>query len=483
MMQKLKPVFLIAFFLFVPISLLQSQNNRADTILILHTNDMHAKIDELPKLAYLADSLRARYAHVLLVSAGDNFTGNPVVDMVNDKGYPMIDLMNRCGFDVSVIGNHEFDLGQNLLEKRFEQAKFPFILANIDASGGKIRQPEPYKVLEGGNNSRLVFLGLIHRLPNNFPDAYPLKMEGLKFSDPFEKAKEYAGLKKQYGILIALSHLGFPGDSLLAVRMPEFDLIIGGHTHMLIDSVKRINGVPIVQAGSNLKYIGKTILVVRDGKVVSCRNENIPVSMLKGSNAEMAKMVEQYNDVEELKKVAGFAEAPVTGPDELGSMMTDAITHRMKVDFAFQNRGGIRTQSLPAGEITYKEIYKLDPFGNLIKLYTMKPAEIRSLICNAFNRGRKIDLDVSGMRYVVKVGADGRCTDVVLADRSGQPLDENHDYSVGMNSYVADTYEFTHADPGIYTTLTSAQALIEYLQEVHKVNYKGTKRVSVESAR
>lgn len=63
-------------------------------VIILHVNDMHAKIDNLPKLAYLADSLRKISPYVFMVSAGDNFTGNPVVDMVADKGYPMIDLMN-----------------------------------------------------------------------------------------------------------------------------------------------------------------------------------------------------------------------------------------------------------------------------------------------------------------------------------------------------------------------------------------------------
>jgi 5'-nucleotidase len=90
-----------------------SQGKQTEVI-ILHTNDMHSKIDNMAKLAYLADSLRNHHPYVFLVSAGDNFTGNPVVDLVPDKGYPMIDLMNRCRFDVSALGNHEFDSGTTL---------------------------------------------------------------------------------------------------------------------------------------------------------------------------------------------------------------------------------------------------------------------------------------------------------------------------------------------------------------------------------
>ena len=115
-------------------------------IIILHTNDMHSKIDNMAKLAYLADSLRKLHPFVFLVSAGDNFTGNPVVDLVPDKGFPMIDLMNQCGFDVSTIGNHEFDLGMELFNKRMDQAKFPFISCNIDASGTLLKQPKPFVV-------------------------------------------------------------------------------------------------------------------------------------------------------------------------------------------------------------------------------------------------------------------------------------------------------------------------------------------------
>ncbi len=96
--------------------------NRSFEVVFLHVNDMHAKIENMGKLAYLADSIRSIHPYVFLVSSGDNFTGNPIVDMFPEKGYPMIDLMNQVGFNLSAIGNHEFDLGQDVLDKRRKEA-------------------------------------------------------------------------------------------------------------------------------------------------------------------------------------------------------------------------------------------------------------------------------------------------------------------------------------------------------------------------
>ena len=99
-----------------PVFAQKSREGRTEVI-ILHLNDMHAKIDGFARLKYLADSLRRSHPYVFIVTAGDNFTGNPYVDMVADKGAPMIDLMNQSGFIVSCFGNHEFDLGQAASEK------------------------------------------------------------------------------------------------------------------------------------------------------------------------------------------------------------------------------------------------------------------------------------------------------------------------------------------------------------------------------
>jgi 5'-nucleotidase / UDP-sugar diphosphatase len=450
-------------------------------VVILHVNDMHAKIDNMAKLAYLADSLGRTCKYVFLVSAGDNFTGNPVVDMVADKGYPMIDLMNRCGFDVSAIGNHEFDLGQETLNRRFDQARFPFVSCNTDASGAVLEQPAPYTLLRAGRGNRIVFLGVTELGENGLPDSHPDKLRGLRFTEPLSAAKSYAHLKDR-DILIALTHLGLDNDKRLADQVPQFDVIIGGHSHDRLDSGITENGVLITQAGSGLKFVGKTFIRLDRGRVVFKKEEMIPMAVLTRSDEKVQKLIDQYNTNEELSRVVGVAGTPLEGADELGSLMCDAMAGKVNADIAFQNRGGIRIPSLPKGDITLRDIYRLDPFGNKVVVFRMTAEEIRSLICYGFNLENRPDLEVSGMTYVVIQGADKKCSDVIMKDSSGNPLDPGREYVVAMNSYIASAYRFDHRDTGVVTDIGTAEALIGFLEQVKEVNYSGASRVSVKSA-
>jgi len=448
-------------------------------IIILHTNDMHSKIDNMAKLAYLADSLRKIHPFVFLVSAGDNFTGNPVVDMIPDKGSPMIDLMNRCGFDVSALGNHEFDMGQTLLKKRMLQAKFPFICCNMDGTAAVIGQLQPFTILHAGSDIAIPILGLIQLDDNGLPSAHPTNMKDIKFVNGLLKAREYVSLKKQYGILIALSHLGLDDDIHLADSMPQFDVIIGGHSHTLLNPPKFENGVMIVQTGAHMKYVGKTTLLVENGKVINKKDTVILFSSLINENQITRGLIDKYNNNQEFNKIVGAAEKPLEGEDELGSLMTDAITNQLKVDFAFQNRGGIRVSSLLQGPITLKDVYKLDPFNNQIVIFSMKTDEIKSLICYGYQHEKGIDLQVSGMTYRVTDDGKGQCAKVEMFDMSGKPLDPEAEYTVAMNNYMAYTYKFVHKDPGTVSTLTTAEALVRYLGMSGKINYEGVKRATV----
>jgi 2',3'-cyclic-nucleotide 2'-phosphodiesterase (5'-nucleotidase family) len=454
----------------------QKATGKQTEVIILHVNDMHAKIDNLPKLAYLADSLRKTHSYVFLVSAGDNFTGNPMVDMISDKGFPMIDLMNRCGFTVSAMGNHEFDLGTGNLNKRFEQAEFPFICCNMDATGTPLKQPKPYLILEAGKTIHIAILGIIEINDKGIPDTHPSKVTGIRFFNGIAKAREYSWLKKKYGILIGLTHLGVETDVKLADSMPEFDEIIGGHSHTLIEKPMMENGVMIVQAASNLNYIGKTTLLIENGCVTDRSDEVIPITALHKADSSLVKLCGKYNRNEEFSKVAGVAEASLKGYDALGSLMTDALTHQLKVDIAFQNNGGIRVFSLPQGPITIKDIYQLDPFGNMVVTFRMKTEEIQSLITYAFNLEKRLDLQVSGMIYRVTSDDQGHCLGVDLLDDSGKSLDPSREYTVAMNSYIAASYRFNHSDPGTSGSATTAEILIQYLKEVKQVNYTGVKR-------
>lgn len=471
-------VFLLSTLAFSPAT--AQKSSKPVEIIILHTNDMHAKIDNMAKLAYLADSLRKTHPYVFLFSAGDNFTGNPVVDMVADKGYPMIDLMNRCGFTLSTMGNHEFDLGQETFNKRQKQACFPFISCNIDASGATLKQPKAYYILKAGK-VRIPVLGIVELGQNGLPDSHPSRLGGLKFTDGIQKAKEFTYLKDKYGMLIALTHLGVESDEPLAQAMPQLDVIIGGHSHTTITTPMMVNGVMIVQTGSGLKNVGKVTLTVQNGKITDRKYELIPLASVKKGDPAVQAAIDKYNDNEELNRVIAQAENDFNGENALGGLMTDAITSMLATDMAFQNTGGIRISSIPQGEVKFKDVYRLDPFGNEVIVFKMNLAEIKSLISNAFDRGKQVDLIPSGIKYTVITGNDGLCRSVEMTDLRGNPLDPGIEYTVGVNSYIAASYKFDHRDAGTSQYKTTAQTLIDYLAKEKNIRYSGVERTTVKA--
>ncbi|NCA75279.1 MAG: bifunctional metallophosphatase/5'-nucleotidase [Alphaproteobacteria bacterium] len=457
----------------------QPGNDRIEQVIILHTNDMHSKIDNLAKLAYLADSLRARFPNVWLVSSGDNFTGNPVVDMIADPGYPMIDLMNRCGFMVSALGNHEFDMGQESLNRRISQAAFPFICCNLDVSGATLKPLQPWILLKTKSGLEIPFLGIIQLDENGLPSSHPSKMAGIKFYDGISKAAEFTQVKDQYGVLIGLTHLGVEDDVNLAHAHPQFDLILGGHSHTLVDKPMVENGVTILQAGSNLRYVGKTTLDIRNGKIIRISDTLIALNSLKNENPGIRKRIDTYNKNEEFAKVVGSASRPLEGVDEIGSLMAEALRETCKTDIAVQNRGGIRLQSISAGDITLKDIYKLDPFNNPVTVFQLTPDEIRSLLCYGYKLEKGIDLQVSGMTYRIKDNGQFQCDSAEITGPDGKPLDPVRRYSVAMSNYIGVTYKFDHTLPGIDDRYTTAECLINYLRNHPDINYQGVKRSTV----
>lgn len=179
---------------------------------IFAVNDMHAAIDNFPKLAYIVDSLKTIYPDMLLVAAGDNQTGNPVNDQYPEKGLPMIDLMNATGFDLSALGNHEFDSHPEGLSNLTNKANFSFICANVSNDNSLNVKIGPYKIFTLPNGLRLAFLGLLQLGQNGIPDSHPDNVKGFAFRSPFETAPEYLWLKDSSDIFIALTHIGFEED-------------------------------------------------------------------------------------------------------------------------------------------------------------------------------------------------------------------------------------------------------------------------------
>ena len=436
-------------------------------IVIFHLNDVHGKIDNFAKVAAIIGAERKSGADVFFFSAGDNFTGDPVIDQYDPPGEPILDLFGRLKLDLMTLGNHEFDYG--IERVRAVVSRFPVVSANIDAGTGVLPGLRPYIVLTTKAGIRILVFGLIQIEPgNNLPSTHPDKVKGLRFSEPLAKARELRKLFPAAQILIALTHVGYDLDVALAKEMAGLDLIIGGHSHTRVDPAEstgasKVNGVLLTQAGADCRLLGRIDLLVKNGRVAEKSSRLIDLSSAKDEDPEVKALIAEYRRNPALQRVIARSPFEITGKDALGSLATDAMRYAHGLDIAFQNNGGIRLNRLPEA-ITLKDAYTLDPFGNQTVEIVMTPAEIRGLIKTSFEKRNEIDLQVSGMSYVVRTDAARQVREILLRNPDGSSLAEGKTYRVGMSSYVASSYGFVHKDPGRSLQTLTVDDLIKYLE-------------------
>ena len=476
-------IFKICFYAILLTMAVHAQASRDTTrVVVLSVNDMHAKIDEFPRFKALVDSIRTQHKDVILLSAGDIFTGNPVVDQYPEQGYPIIEMMNITGFDANALGNHEFDYGQDVLAKRIAQSNFPFLGANLIFDSAHPLDVNPYIFLRMGNGIKVGILGMIQINEAGIPDTHPSKLEGISFKKGIEVAPEYMWIKDSCDVFIGLTHLGFEDDVEMAMKLGTFDMIAGGHSHTIAARPREHNGVLVVQGGSGLRYVTMTTLSLVNKEIVKKESKLLEVSKHMQTDAMLDTILAKFNDNKELNQVIGTALNNITGKNELGSLMTDAMTSIAPLEIAFQNNGGIRIGQIPKGDIRLKDVYNLDPFGNEIILFKLTTDEIKSLIIYSYNREKQLDLQVSGATYTVITNDEGLATDAILKLPDGSIPEGSKIFNTGISSYITSSYTFDHADEGTSLFIITAQSLINYIKANEGLDYTGIVRVSEERA-
>lgn len=448
---------------------------------IFAVNDMHAAIDNFPKLAWIADSLKTVYPDMLLVAAGDNQTGNPVNDQFPEKGWPMIDLMNSVGFRISAVGNHEFDTGPEGFSNLTQKAQFDFICANVTPPATLNVKFTPYRIITLPNGLRIAFLGLLQLGQNGIPDSHPDNVKGFSFRSPFETARDYLWLKDSSDVFIALSHIGFEEDVKLAETLSGGpDLIIGGHSHTRVEREQIHNGILITQAENKLKYGTLIRLSVSSDGTVHKTMQLIDIRNSKKEKPEIRAIVDRYNDNPVLNELIATASDDFSSYEELGYLMADAQRAAAGADIALMNPGGVRIDQLAKGPVTIKNVYQLDPFGNELVVTKLTGDEIYSLMRAAWPVDDKSPLYPSGVTTEISINAQGDPEEIKIFTVDGKPLDPARVYTVAMNSYMTQVYKYQHADPGQSLFFTTAEALIRYLKkEVNLRSYRDDKRIKV----
>jgi 2',3'-cyclic-nucleotide 2'-phosphodiesterase (5'-nucleotidase family) len=406
--------------------------------------------------------LKAENPNTFLFSDGDLFSGNPLVDQYPEKGYPIVDIMNKTGYCLSSIGNHEFDYGQEVLNKRIDQAEFQFICANIKyEENSTLRPVEPYRIFNI-NGVTMSVLGLIEVGSRGIPSTHPNNVTGLKFVSPAKTVGEYSFLSGS-DVFVLLSHVGVEPDVNIAKKYPEVDVILGGHSHTKIDNGMVENGVLITQASSKLDYVGETRISVKKGQIVSKTNKLVNLNKLTDEDAEIKQLIESYKAADKGNKVIGQAASRISGKKKLGALMTDALTEMLELDIAFLNSGGIRINNIPKGDITLNTVYALDPFGNDVVKMMMSYDEIEKFVL------KNQTILVSGINCTIT--ANGKKKSVKILDKNGVALNKAKKYAVGMNSYIYSTYKFAHDDAGIAMNVNTADVLIEYIENKKIIDY------------
>lgn len=439
-------------------------------IRILSVNDMHAGMERMPRFAFIVDSLRREYPELLVLSGGDNQTGNPFNDQYDPKGWPMIEMMNAIGFDASAVGNHEFDTGREGFAYLVSHATFPFLCANMEPTADLPIRPRMTLRTKNGYTVGIISLLFINEL--GIPDSHPDKVRPFTFHDPMKSYERYLGMRDSVDVLLFLNHYGVLHDQALAKALPTgvVDLIVGGHSHTKIDKELYENGILITQAGSKLHYCTLTDLTLGpDRRVIARSSRLIPIEEGGKEQPAMRALVDKIFANTEMHKALATTETGLLSKEELGYLMTDAFREVTGADFALTNPGGIRIDSIAPGSISMLDVYTLDPFSNQMMTVDLTPAELHRLFESGFDQlDNQRPIVPSGLHVTYALRADGTLEGVTILDDNDQTLDPDRTYKVALSSYAASVYSFGDKSRVKDEHQTTEEAIIAYLSR-HRV--------------
>lgn len=233
------------------------------TLHILHTNDFHNHFTQAQ--AAQVRTVRASLENSLLLDAGDAVSAGNIG--VRPGGEPILTLMSETGYDAMTLGNREFHVADALLRLKIRDAVFPILCANIRwrADTGDVLPVIPHFVKTMPDGLRVAVFGLT--IPMVTPRMAARVVSAFLFDDPIVVARaQISLLRPQADVIIALTHIGLREDERLAASCPELDVIIGGHSHVVLPAPQLVASVPIAQAGWFGHYLGHLTLETKAGR-------------------------------------------------------------------------------------------------------------------------------------------------------------------------------------------------------------------------
>ncbi|XHA18121.1 bifunctional UDP-sugar hydrolase/5'-nucleotidase UshA [Citrobacter farmeri] len=471
----------------------------------------------------LVDGIRREVASeggsVLLLSGGDINTGVPESDLQDAE--PDFRGMNLIGYDAMAVGNHEFDNPLTVLRQQEKWAKFPFLSANIYQKSTGERLFKPWAIFTR-QDLKIAVIGLT--TDDTAKIGNPEFFTDIEFRKPAEEAKvviQELQMNEKPDVIIATTHMGHydngnhgsnaPGDVEMARSLPEgaLAMIVGGHSQdpvcMAEENKKQVdyvpgtpcapdkqNGIWIVQAHEWGKYVGRADFEFRNGEMKMVNYQLIPVNLKKkvtwedgksehvlytpeiAENAQMLSLLSPFQNKgkAQLDVKIGAVNDRLEGDrskvrfvqTNMGHLILAAQMARTGADFGVMSGGGIR-DSIEAGDITYKSVLKVQPFGNVVVYADMNGKDVTDYL-TAVAQMKPDSGAYPQFANVSFVAKDGKLNDLKI---NGEPVDPAKTYRMATLSFNAtggDGYPRIDNKPGyVNTGFIDAEVLKEYIQK------------------
>ena len=463
-----------------------------DSILlrVLITNDVHGTLEAAVQpwsnhrpvggvaavAGMMARLTRECACTAIRLDAGDVMQGTPVSNL--SYGRATVEAFNAMGYAASAIGNHEFDWGLDTLQARIRQAHFAWLSSNIRERETDAVPPwvVPWRVVTAGRY-RIALVG--YTTVTTPASTRPTIVAGLRFdSGPTRIDAAIAAARREHpDFVIVVAHEGAFCDrsgtcqgevvDLARALTGRPDLIVSGHTHSLIQTT--VNGIPIVQARANTTALGIVDFVDSAGtRVARIRVETVYADR-EAPDTAVARVVDVY--VRRTAPLANRAVATLAAPLErtgdqypLGNLIADAYRGAAHSDVAIVNNGGIRAD-LPAGTVTWGQLFAVVPFQNYVVRLTVTGAVLKAALEHAVGAA-DARAHVSGItvRVTPSNPAGQRVTAVMLA--GGRPLVDTAAYTLAVPDFMAaggSGYAMLRV-PAENTGVVDLDALVDYLR-------------------
>lgn len=353
-------------------------------VVLLHSNDIHSRLEHAAQIATLIAEERRSYGSdlVLAVDCGDHMD-RMRVETEGSDGIVNVELLNNAGYEVITLGNNEglTYSSQTIADAYVNRARFAIVCANMLDSATR-EQPEwllPSTIVDK-NGLRIGLIGVTAP----FVDFYSLL--GWQVTDPFEAVRAQVSLlREQVDVLVIMSHLGITSDRLMAEKLDGIDLILGAHSHHLLEEPIVLGSTTICAAGKFGEYLGR-VEIGFDEEIARpmFRGTCVPTAAL-AEHPEAAAIISSYrvSGQQRLSRVVARLDSPLPARDErespLGNLLAAGLRRWTDAEIGMVNTGQL-LGGLAQGDVTAGELHALCPSPINPCLMTISGTDIRTAL-------------------------------------------------------------------------------------------------------